>query len=367
MKTFIFIRNKKYRPSTYYRISQYLEGVSNKSFELIEYETNEFYNKKAQSKFKRIVNTLWYSLIPGYINRLSNIFKILKRDQEYSVFIQRECFPKVVGPIGRILFKKMIHNASNIYWDFDDNIFESKEITKFEKELLFEYSDVIFVGNQYLWGKVESSNKKKVTIINTTDTMMECINLNDINRKRESLYHNELSLVWVGTKGNLKYLEHIISDLDKSASKLKGKKLVLKVICDGELETQTKFLIVKNIKWERQVAFDEMLSAHIGLMPLIETEFTKGKCAFKAVQAIGCGLPVIVSDVGMNKEVVANQNGVLIDNNRGWSEAVIDLSKDIDMWTKKSILSRELWLKEYNSRKNRDLLLSKVLKREDAQ
>ena len=52
-----------------------------------------------------------------------------------------------------------------------------------------------------------------------------------------------------------------------------------------------------------------MLNSHIGLMPLIENEFTKGKCAFKAVQSIGCGLPVILSDVGMNKDVIEKGNG----------------------------------------------------------
>ena len=47
-----------------------------------------------------------------------------------------------------------------------------------------------------------------------------------------------------------------------------------------------------------------MLISHIGIMPLKDTEYTKGKCAFKAIQYMSAGLPVIISPVGLNNEVI---------------------------------------------------------------
>ncbi|PEN60673.1 hypothetical protein CN540_03355 [Bacillus toyonensis] len=361
MKTFIFVRNKKYRPSSYYRIYQYLENEVNDSIELIEYENDRFYNKKSRSRIMNVLNIAVNSLIPGYTNRIYNIIRILNNGESYNVFIQRECFPKIIGPLGKFLLKKLISNASNVYWDFDDNIFEAKEITKFEENLLKEYTTKIFVGNDYLLNKLNLKNNNKVTVVNTTDVMMEKVDLSVINRKREKSFNEQVVLVWVGTKGNLKHLEDIIPNLEEAASKLENKKIVLKIISDGILNQTTKNLIIKNIKWDRQVAFEEMLNAHIGLMPLIENEFTKGKCAFKAVQSIGCGLPVILSDVGMNKNIVVSENGILINNHEQWAEAVLELSANLEVWQKKSVLSRELWLREYNSSKTKNLVLAQFL------
>lgn len=358
MKTFIFIRNKKYRPSSYYRIVQYLKDMTSKQIELCEYETNFFYEKKANGKFLKLLYTLIFSLIPGYFRRLYAINKILREKNNYNIFIQRECFPRIIGPIGRVLLKKILGNATNVYWDFDDNIFESKEISKCEETLLCEYSNKIFVGNQYLRGKLDLPDMEKVFVINTTDTMMENIDLDKINIHRKEKLEEEVTLIWIGTKFNLKHLENIISELDAAASKMTSKRMVLKVISDGLIKNQTKHLIIKNIKWERSLALQEMLDAHIGLMPLNDNEFTKGKCAFKAVQAIGCGLPVIVSDVGMNKEVVEKGNGILIQNNHDWSEAVLKLVSSTVEWEGKSKLSRNLWCENYNSEKIRNKILN---------
>ncbi|PEX88714.1 glycosyltransferase [Bacillus cereus] len=362
MKTFIFVRNKKYRPSSYYRLYQYLEYEVDDSIELIEYESDKFYNKKSRSRIMNVLNIAINSLIPGYTNRIYNIIKILNKKERYNVFIQRECFPKIIGPLGKFLLKRLISNASNVYWDFDDNIFEAKEITKFEEDLLKEYTTKIFVGNDYLLDKLDLPNKNKVTVVNTTDIMMEKIDLSVINRKREESFNEQFVLVWVGTKGNLKHLENIIPKLEEAASKVKNKKIVLKIISDGIINWKTKDLNIKNIKWDRQVAFEEMLNSHVGLMPLIENEFTKGKCAFKAVQSIGCGLPIILSDVGMNKEIISMGNGFLIKNDNEWSEAVLQLAVDVDVWREKSNLSRKLWLRDFNSSENKKMLLKLMIK-----
>lgn len=362
MKTFIFVRNKKYRPSSYYRIYQYLENEVNDSIELIEYENNRFYNKKSRSRIMNTLNIAVHSLIPGYTNRIYNIMRILNKRESYNVFIQRECFPKIIGPLGKFLLRKLISNASNVYWDFDDNIFEAKEITKFEWDLLKEYTAKIFVGNDFLLSKLNLTNNDKVTVVNTTDVMMERVDLAVINRKREESFNEQVVLVWVGTKGNLKHLENIIPQLEEAASKVENKKIVLKIISDGSIKQATRNLIIKNIKWDRQVAFEEMLNSHIGLMPLIENEFTKGKCAFKAVQSIGCGLPVILSDVGMNKDVVSMGNGILIRNDNDWSKAILQLSTNLDKWREQSNLSRELWLRDFNSVKNKEMLIKSMIK-----
>ncbi|WP_341184231.1 glycosyltransferase [Paenibacillus sp. FSL H7-0756] len=325
------------------------------NYEFIEYETNLFYEKKSKFLFINLFYLLVYALMPGHLRRIIGLIKIVNSKESYKVFIQRECFPRKISPLGKILLEKVLKEANEVYWDFDDNIFDALEISKFEENLLNKYATLIIVGNTFLQSKVKGN--KNILVLNTSDKMMEDIRLDFINEDRKGTFNEELILIWVGTKSNLIFLEKIIIEIDKAAIKMPNKKVILKVVSNKKLEVSTKCLIVDNIQWNRRLAFEEMLKAHIGIMPLSENQLTLGKCAFKAVQAIGCGLPVIVSDVGMNKDVIVKDNGILIKSKMEWESAIINLGSQVDKWEGYSIRSRELWLESFNSNKNQSVLL----------
>ncbi|MEK4239203.1 glycosyltransferase [Paenibacillus sp. FSL H7-0714] len=358
MRTYIFVRNKKYRPSTYYRIYQYIDESIEVNCKIIEYESNLFYEVKAKNRIINLIYLILFSFIPGYFRRIIALLKISTVNAPYKVFVQRECFPRTITPLGKLLLGRAIRRADKVYWDFDDNIFDAKEISKFEGKLLNKYADLVIVGNRFLESKVKEN--KNILVLNTTDKMMENIHLENINEERKRKFNDELILVWVGTKSNLIFLEQIIIELDKAAMKIPNKKVILRVISDRELGVKTKYLIVDNIKWSRSLAFSEMLKSHIGIMPLSENKLTLGKCAFKAVQAIGCGLPVIVSNVGMNKDVVTKGNGILINTKTEWVDAIVSLGSEVDIWEGYSIRSRELWLENFNSKKIQKYILNKL-------
>ncbi|MFQ6581346.1 glycosyltransferase [Priestia megaterium] len=344
MKVFFFVRNKKYRPSTHYRTMQYINNFDD--YDVIEYETNKYYENTGKKTMYSRFTRIYYGFIVGYFRRLSALRKV-RKNKDYSIFVQREIFPRYVDPIGRYLLKKVFSKANHVYWDIDDNIFEAKEISKHEEKILNKYTSKIIAGNSYLKDKIEKKYHNKVEVVNTTDKMMEGIDVNKINIKRLEMYDHKVVIVWVGTRANLPYLNNIVNYLEEAAKSIKEKDIVLKVVSNGSIDIKTTYLKIENIVWERELALQEMLEAHIGLMPLANDEITKGKCAFKAVQSIACGLPVIVSDVGMNKEVVEN-NGFLVKEDSDWVTSVINLSKDKDNWEKNSINSRTLWEKKFN-------------------
>ncbi|WP_025835228.1 glycosyltransferase [Bacteroides stercorirosoris] len=136
----------------------------------------------------------------------------------------------------------------------------------------------------------------------------------------------------------------LLYDLDK-------RKLVLKVICNERLECDCDNLIIENICWSRQGAIEGMLKAHIGIMPLLDSEFTRGKGGFKLIQYLSIGLPCIGSDVGYNHSIISLECGFLPRTESEWITAIIKLS-NILSWKSYSENAFQYWRLNFSYEKN---------------
>ena len=122
-----------------------------------------------------------------------------------------------------------------------------------------------------------------------------------------------------------------------------------------------KFLIIANknpnykdiqydyIAWNLESEITDLLKINIGLMPLIDTEFQLGKCAFKAIQYMSLGIPAVVSPVGANCEVVTDGiNGFWANSESEWYEKIEILIKDKSLREKMGSASSIKIQKEYS-------------------
>lgn len=273
-------------------------------------------------------------------------------NQKSILFIQRELFPRKVGSIRKAILNRLF-SKHNVIWDFDDNIFEMNEISSSEFESLSKNSSAIIVCNNFLRNLIDKEFHQKVSLIPTSDIACSVFDYEKTKIARVSDYEKIISLGWLGTFNNLKFLENILPDLENSAEILKrdfNKELQLKIISDTELDIECRHLKILNIKWTREGSIEELLDTHIGLMPLDNNKLTEGKCAFKAVQYIGFGIPVIASNVGFNKEVIVDSlNGYLISENESWVEKIISLSTNKELWLEFSKNSRKRWIENFNT------------------
>jgi len=84
--------------------------------------------------------------------------------------------------------------------------------------------------------------------------------------------------------------------------------------------------------WSEATEVEEMLQFDVGIMPMPDEPWMRGKCAFKLIQYMACGLPVVASPVGMNLNVVtAGDNGFLASSPSQWVEALETLASDVDL------------------------------------
>ncbi len=356
----IYVRNKELTPSSYYRIVQYSGGL-NGNIKIREIAPNYIYKLKNKdfkyAIIKRgLINPIYFLIMFVRVSWFLFIDNIKLPD---CIIVSKSFFPRYL-PSNISLLLRCLIKRTKIYWDFDDNIFQSGEISDKQKTILEKYSKKIIVTNNFLRDKIKKCFHYKVIILPTTDGYLQGYNKNFIMQQRLKNYFKEIRLVWVATGGNIKHLLNIIEPLELAAKKLYveyNKQLILNVVCDKKINYNTKNLIIKNITWTREIAKTKIYEAHIGIMPLIDDEYTQGKGGFKLVQYISAGLPVIASAVGYNEEIVDEKCGVLVkddENMLGWVDAILELSQDKMKWIKTSEEAYLKWCREFSFYKNRD-------------
>ena len=155
----------------------------------------------------------------------------------------------------------------------------------------------------------------------------------------------------------MKNIVRILPRLDNAGAFLKkhNKDVVLEVVCNmdaSELYERFENLKVVFTKWTREKAQKAILDAHIGLMPLPDNEFSKGKGGFKLVQYMASGIPVIASDIGFNREIVSKDFGCLIKNESDWENAIVHFASNLDLWVNTASSARGTYCDRFSYDEN---------------
>lgn len=342
--------------TAYYRIYQYLDKVAGVfcSYHLM---MSPVVHRKYMPVSKQKKNVKIWIYVHIYFRMLLALIRDYCCLPDVLV-IHRRIISRYMPFSFRLLLIGILKRGVPLIWDFDDHIINNGEVSCSTFNLYARYATRIIVTHDYLKELIPIEYRNKVCILPTTDgDMYKLFQSKDINSRRiEEMKAGYVNLVWVATSVNLKYLEGIIEDLDQIAyllKRTKSKRLCLKVICNEPLVSECKWLVVENIKWTREAAIKGMEESHIGIMPLEDTTFTRGKGGFKLVQYLSIGLPCIASDVGFNVNVVSSNCGFLVDTKHPerWGDAILQLC-EIETWKKFSEGAFKQWLFNFSYEKN---------------
>ena len=150
---------------------------------------------------------------------------------------------------------------------------------------------------------------------------------------------------WIGTSGNLRYLEAIAPALREVVRRFP--KLVLSVCCDRP--PQLDGIRVRFVPWSPDAERSFFRDLSVGLMPMEDSLWEKGKCSFKMLQYLAAGRPCVVSPYGMNAEVLAQSVGALAAcSQEDWTEALCTLLADPTAAAQRGAAGRELIAKHYD-------------------
>jgi glycosyltransferase involved in cell wall biosynthesis len=226
-----------------------------------------------------------------------------------------------------------------IVFDVDDAIFAGPRGNSANK--IAQRAEIIICGNSYLANHFERLGK--VEILPTAV---------DSERYKPKYVAgcDEIVIGWSGTSGGFEYLY----DIEESLSQvLKARpKAVLKIVSDRR--PNFKLIPEEQFRYEAWTATSEVQALQrfsIGIMPLADDPWSRGKCSFKMLTYMAVGIPVVVSPVGMNIEILNKGTcGLAASSLNEWVETLINLIDDEGNRRRMGSIGRDI-LEKYYSRK----------------
>lgn len=261
------------------------------------------------------------------------------------VVIEKEIFPYLPAFAEKIL---QILGVKYIA-DYDDAIFHNYDqsrnplIRNFLGNKIgkvMKYSRLTVAGNQYLADYAVKSGAGKVEIIPTV------IDLDRYTVKRDSISENENFVVgWIGTKTTFE--KHLLP-CKKWIKEIQEKDPDIEFHIIGITEDMVLGNHIRYIPWTEKTEVEGILKMDIGIMPLEDSLWERGKCAYKLIQYAACGIPGIASDVGMNKEVtIQNETGFLVSSDEEWINRIFELKNNKEERKRLGMNARKLVEEKY--------------------
>ena len=279
------------------------------------------------------------AVLKSYVRRLGVLFSVFSYDR---VVIEKEIFP-FLPALAEWMLKRL---GIQYIVDYDDAIFHNydqsanpiiKNFLGNKIAKVMRFSGTVVAGNQYLADYAARSGAKNIEIIPTViDLERYPPKNNDIQLppfrvgERSASENNQKFVVgWIGTKTTFeKHLlpcKHWIKALQNQEPNIRFH--IVGITEDMDLGKNVQY-----IRWTEETEVAEIMKMDIGLMPLQDSKWEKGKCAYKLIQYAACGIPGVASDVGMNREVtVPGETGILASADAEWIQAIKTLKSNTEL------------------------------------
>lgn len=307
-------------PNQRFRFEQYLSFLNENEYNcdlsnLISAEDDKFFYKKGKFLKK------FFVILRSRNKRRKNL-KDIRTGKYDLVYISREAF--LTGSYA--IERKIADSGIPIIYDFDDaiwlqNVSNANRWFKWMKNPaktseIIKLADIVFTGNQYL-SDYAAQFHNDIRIVPTTIDTEEYI------EKPEKPKDSKICIGWSGSITTIQHFEFAIPFLKKLKDKY-ANKIYIKVIGDGTYVNEE--LDIQGLPWKKDTEIEDLHEIDIGIMPLPNDEWAKGKCGLKGLQYMALGIPTLMSPVGVNSEIIQDgQNGFLANEADEWVAKISDL------------------------------------------
>ncbi len=198
--------------------------------------------------------------------------------------------------------------------------------------------DFVIAGNQFLKSEVLPYNPN-VTVIPTS------INLSHYTFKEDFYREGSPTIGWLGSSSTLKYLKTLMPIFGNLYQRYPH--FQVKIVCDQFLDSSKVPLTKK--RWSLEEEEADLKSFDIGVMPLSNDLWSKGKCGLKILQYQSVGIPVVCTPVGINRDIVEDGvNGFWAEDGDAWEDRLLKLIRDEGLRREMGLEGRKIVENDYS-------------------
>lgn len=325
MKRILYIVPHRFNrsPGQRFRCEQYIPILKECGYEitysnlLSKWDDTYFY-QEGKYLFKAFI------FLKTFIHRC---FDVLRAKRYDAIFIYREAFM-----IGTTIFERGLkHSGKPIIYDFDDSIW-IQDISEGNKNLswmkragktdeIIAMADLVIVGNQYLAEHAQQFNSNVAIIPTTIDT--------NYHKPAEKNNKSSVCVGWTGSETTMRHFKLIIPVFERLQQKY-GDKISFIQISNQPVYCPN--LNLETLVWNAQDEIEQLQKIDIGVMPLPNDAWSKGKCGFKGLQYMSLAIPTIMSPVGVNTEIIADgENGFFATSEDEWFTTICNLIENKEL------------------------------------
>ena len=258
-------------------------------------------------------------LLAGFFNRLGDVMRASSYD---LIFICREAY--IAGPA---IFEWLIQRSGvPVIYDFDDaiwieNVSEANYLfrhLKYPQKIpaIINKANLVFAGNRFLYEYAKQFNPSAMVVPTTIDTQLYHV-------KKDKKTDEPVCIGWSGSVTTIQHFTLAVP-VFKLLHEKYGNRIRFRVIGDASYKNED--LGIKGIAWSKETETRDLSEIDIGIMPLPNDTWSKGKCGLKGLQYMALGIPTVMSPVGVNTEIVQDgANGFLATTTEIWVEKISQL------------------------------------------
>lgn len=252
-----------------------------------------------------------------YLRRLPSILQARRFD---LLWIEKELFPDLPGGVERLL---ALFNIRYVV-DYDDAIFHNYDLSTNpwrrmlgnKIDAVMRNASLVVCGNNYLADRAVSAGARRVEVVPTVIDMTRYT-------VRPSACTNKMVVGWIGSASTVKYLDIVMPALRALTDEYPAQ---LRVI---GAEFSAPGIDVDCRPWSEGDEVRQIQEFDIGIMPLLDSPWERGKCGYKLIQYMACGVPVVASPVGVNEVIVEDgASGYLAGDQKAWLDAFKRLASE---------------------------------------
>jgi glycosyltransferase involved in cell wall biosynthesis len=212
--------------------------------------------------------------------------------------------------------------------DYDDAWFHRyenhwlKPLLGHKIDAVMRVAHVVVAGNDYLARRARQAGARNIEIVPTA------IDLSRYPAPHAAPPGDALTVGWIGIPLNAHYLNIVAPALRAAAT---ATPIRLHVV-GAPVPPDLSGIPAESFPWSEDSEIARIAAFDVGIMPLHNTPWERGKCAYKLLQVMAAGKPVIASPVGANVQVVQHGvNGLLASTNDEWRAALEMLAADREL------------------------------------